>query len=179
MGRKILGIIGIALICVVSFGTYFGFARATINEIAGFDFQTVNEANYIKVDDYTIASTEDEDAAIQVTVDEDGIITIKGENETESATELTVTTVTLEKGDYEFVSNAKGCDEKTYHIELRDAEGGQIIADEEFTIDETTTYNVIIVIEVDASIDTEFAPVLVEQGEKTSFLVNNWNPFKK
>lgn len=177
--RKILGIIGIALICLISFGTFFGLARGTLNDIAGFDFQTVNEANYIKVANYNDIATEDENADIKVTVDDDGIIAIKGENKSETAYEISVTTVSLEKGDYEFVSNAKGCGEKTYHIELRDSADGQIIADNEFSVEETTSYNVLIVIEAGAEIDTEFEPVVVNKGEKTSFLVNNWNPFKK
>ena len=58
--RKYLGIIGIFIICVISFGTFFGLARGTLNDIAGFGFQTVNEANYIKVDDYTLQNIEDE-----------------------------------------------------------------------------------------------------------------------
>ena len=177
--RKILGLIGIVLICVISFGTFFGLARGTLNNIAGFDFKTVNEANYIKVANYNNIATGD-NVDIKVTVDEDGIIAIKGENKSETANEiLVVSGLSLEKGDYEFVSNAKGCGEKTYHIELRDTADGQIIADNKFTVEETTSYNVIIVIEAGAEIDTEFEPVLVKKGEKTNFFVNNWNPFKK
>lgn len=175
--RKFFAIIGLAFICIISFGTFFGLARGTINDLAGFEFRSVNEANYVNVEDYTLTKTEDKDAALQVTYDEDGVISIKGKNDTEAIQELVVTAVTLEKGDYEVLSHAKGCGEKTYHLELRDAADGVIIADEEFSIDDTTVFTVVIVIEAGADIDTEFSPVIVNKGEKTSFFVDNWNIF--
>lgn len=178
--RKYLGIIAIAFIFIFSFGTFFGLARGTLNNIAGFDFQTVNEENFIKVDDYVIAATEeDAEADIKISIDEDGIITLDGKNKTEEAVEMQVVTVSLEKGSYEFVSNAKGCSEDTYQVIMKDSEGGKIVANEEFTLEETTTFNVYIVVYANAEVDTEFAPVIVTEGEKTSFLVNNWNIFKK
>lgn len=178
--RKIFGIIGIVLLCALSFGTFFGLARNTINDIAGFDFQTINEANIIKVDDYDIVNTEDEDSKLQVSVDEDGLITVDGENDTKATVELEVVTVSLEKGEYKFVSNAKGCSDKTYQLILKDNDDGVIIADEEFNVEaETATYTVYIAIYDGAEIDAKFAPVLVKKGENTDFFVNNWNPFKK
>ena len=154
-------------------------SRGALNEIAGFDFQTVNEENYIKVEDYAIEATEDEDAAIKVSIDEDGIITLDGKNETESAVELEVVTITLEKGEYEFTSNTKGCSDETYQVVLKDSDDGKIIADEEFTVEETTTYTVYIVVYAGANVDRDFAPTVVNAGENTKFLVNNWNIFKK
>ena len=177
--RKFFGIIGIALIFVISFGTFFGLARGTINSIAGFDFRTVNEANYIRVENYELTSTEDENAAIQVSIDEDGIITMKGKNEGNTALTYKVTTVSLEKGEYEFVSNTKGCSDTTYQVIMRNSNGNEVIADEKFTIEEADSYEVIIIIYGGASVDKNFAPVIVNEGEKTKFLVNNWNIFKK
>lgn len=174
MKIKLFGFIAIALIFLVSFGTFFGLRRSAINNIAGVDFRQVNEANYIKVADYNELV---DNGDIKVTVDDDGVITLEGKNNSEASCEFIVTTVTLEKGDYEFVSHAKGCGEKTYHIELRDSADGQIIADEEFTVEEDTTYQVIIVVEAGAEIDTDFEPVLVKAGEKTNFFVNVWNLF--
>lgn len=176
--RKYLGIIGIFIICVISFGTFFGLARGTLNDIAGFGFQTVNEANYIKVDDYTLQNIED-DASIKVIIDEDGIITFDGKNDTDDTIQFVVTTLSLEAGEYEFTSNTKGCSEDTYQVILKDSEDGVIIADETFTVEETTTYTVIVEVYADAKIDTKVAPTIVDEGEKTGFFVNNWNPFKK
>lgn len=175
--KKVFGLIGIILLCVISLGTFFGIGAASLNNFAGWDFKTVNEANYINVDDYTITATEDKDADIQVVIDEDGIIEVKGENKTENAVELAVVSVSLEKGDYEFVSNAKRCSKDTYQLVMKDSEGNEVIADEEFTVEETTAYTVYIVIYEGAEIDTKFAPVIVDKGESTKFLVNNWNPF--
>ena len=118
--RKALGIIAIVLLTIVTFGGFFALSRGTINEIAGFDFQTVNEKNYLKVEDYTITSTENENVDIKVTVDDDGIITLKGENKMQGVATHEVATVVLQAGDYEFVSNAKGCSKDTYQLILKD-----------------------------------------------------------
>lgn len=173
--KKVLGIIAIVLLTIVTFGGFFALSRGTINEIAGFDFRTINEENYIKVDNYTITATDDKEAALQVSIDEDGIITVSGKNETEEAFEMAVTTVTLEKGKYEFASNAKGCSDETYQLVMKDNADGIIVANEEFIIEETTEYTVYIVVYAGAEIDTEFAPVLVDEGESTKFFQNNWN----
>lgn len=176
---KTFGIIAIVVLAVISFGSFFGLARATINEIAGFDFQTVNEKNYLKVEDYTITSTENENVDIKVTVDDDGIITLKGENKMQGVATHEVAIVVLQAGDYEFVSNAKGCSKDTYQLILKDNNEGIIIADEIFTVTEATEYTVYISINGGVEINTKFAPVIVNVGESTKFIVNNWNIFKK
>lgn len=177
--RKYLGIIAIALIFVFSFGTFFGLTRMTLNDIAGFDFQTVNEANYIKAEDYIITATTDDEANIKVSISEDGIITLNGKNDTEESMTFAICEITLEKGDYVIKSNAKRCSDDTYQVIMTDSEGGKIIANEEFAIDETTTYTVSIVVYEGAEVNTEFAPVVVDDGEATTFYVNNWNVFSK
>ena len=176
---KTLGIIAIVFIAVISFGSFFGLARTTINEMAGFEFQTINEKNYLKVENYVISSTENDSLDIKVTVDEDGIISLKGENKMQGIATYEVASVVLTKGDYEFVSNAKGCSEDTYQLILKDNNEGIIIADEIFTVTDTTEYTVYISINGGAEINTKFSPVIVNVGESTQFIVNNWNFFKK
>ena len=100
---KTLGIIAIVFIAVISFGGFFGLARTTINEMAGFEFQTINEKNYLKVENYVISSTENDSLDIKVTVDEDGIISLKGENKMQGIATYEVASVVLTKGEYEAV----------------------------------------------------------------------------
>ena len=104
---------------------------------------------------------------------------LKGENKMQGIATYEVASVVLTKGDYEFVSNAKGCSEDTYQLILKDNNEGIIIADEIFTVTDTTEYTVYISINGGAEINTKFSPVIVNVGESTKFIVNNWNFFKK
>lgn len=178
MARKIGGLAAICVIAVIFLGAFFGLTMGTINEIAGFEFRSLNEANSFKVENYIIEDTEDEDADLQIDVTEDGVIKIDGKYNGEEAFELQVATIVLEKGDYVFKSHAFRDGENRYQLILKDAADGIIVADAEFTVDTDTTYTAYIVIQPDVKLNgIEFSPVLVEDGEKTGFYVHNWNFF--
>ena len=177
MLRKTGGIIVVALVAVVLLGAFGGITMGAINEIAGFNLKTVNEANFFKVGEYDIVDTTDEDADIKIDVTEDGVINIEGKHKGEEALEILVDTVTLTKGDYVLKSHAKRDGEDRYQLILKDAADGKIVADAEFTVESDTTYTAYIVIQPDVKVDVEFSPVLVEDGEKTGFYVYDWNIF--
>ena len=170
MLKKFAGIIAVFAILLIFGSAFFGLTISSINEIAGFDFRSLNEANYFKVEDYAIVDTEDEDADVQVEVTEDGVIKLSGEHKGEEALELQVATIVLEEGEYEFCANLSQIGvlnniKKNCKLVLRDAADGEIVADEKFTVEETTTYNAYIVIEPDSKLNNvEIGPVLVEKG---------------
>ena len=176
MKTKIGGLIAICILAVLSLGAIGGFTMGTLNEIAGFEFRSINEANYFKVAEYDIQDTEG-DVDVQIDVTEDGVIFVEGKHKGDEALELQVATIVLEKGEYVLKSNAKRTGEDRYQLVLRDVAEGKIVADTEFTVEETTTYTAYIVIQPDVKVDTKFSPVLVEDGEKTNFYTHNWNIF--
>ena len=110
--KKVLTIIGCVLLCAL----FLGVGVYVVDALTEWDIKTVNENNIIKVDDYVLEDTEDKDAAIQVDVTEDGEIKVTGENNTDSATEIEVVSVILDKGKYHISSGDKKCDEDTYYV---------------------------------------------------------------
>ncbi|MBQ8546173.1 MAG: hypothetical protein IJ437_04455 [Clostridia bacterium] len=167
--KKVLTIIGCVLLCAL----FLGVGVYAVDALTEWDIKTVNENNIIKVDDYVLEDTKDKDAAIQVDVTEAGEIKVIGENNTDSATEIEVVSVILDKGEYYISSGDKKCDKDTYYLVLKNDAGDEIIADNDFTVTESTSYTLYIVIQADVEIDTTFSPVLVEGDEAESFFKIN------
>lgn len=159
--------------CVLLAIAFIGLGFYAVTKLTDWKFKTVNEDNLIQVDNYTLVDTKDKNADIQIDVTDDGQIVIEGENKTDDATEIEVVSILLEKGDYFISSGAKKCDKDTYYLVLRDSEGGEIVADNDFTVAEATSYTVYIVIQSDVEIDTTFSPVLVEGDKAGSFYTYN------
>lgn len=184
--KKLIGLIAICVLGAISLGSFFGLARATINDIAGFDFKTVNEANYINVDSYKIQNNS---FSSFYTISDDGEITIDVEYGDVSPNEewsIVLQTVTLEPGEYVFNSGVKNTSRSTYGMKLVEigstgepiSDADIIYSDTTFKVTEQTNYNVVIFIAAGASCeDVTFAPVLVEKSEKTKFYVYDFNIF--
>ena len=139
------------------------------------EIRELNEDNLIKVDDYVSTLEDRRTDGLKIDVDEDGVITVEGENETEEDVRVIVAEISLPKGEYTFTTSAKGTDDKTYHMLLAQGENMEIIADDgkysTFEIDEDTTFGVFIVVCAGEEIDTVFKPVLVKGDESGSFYV--------
>lgn len=184
--RKYLGLIAVIAILALSLGTGFGLARASLNDIAGFDFKTVNEANYFNVDLYRISAT----SGSPFEISDDGEITMKfrdGDVPPNDAYNVPVQIVTLDEGEYVFKSGVRKTSKDTYCLVLReydesanaDVEDGDVIySDDTFKVLSETTYMLYVYIAPGETCDgVTFTPILVEKGEKESFYVYDFNIF--
>ena len=126
----------------------------------------VNPNNIMGVANYTIESTENDEADIKVTVTEDGEIKIIGKNEAEEVVKLAVQSVVLQADTYNLECHAETSNE-TYFVTIEAGEGEDAVVIEEgkFTVDVAGTYTVYITILPGVEIDETFSPVLVK-GEK-------------
>lgn len=150
----------------------FGLVGSLVSNIFDFKVRSVNEDNLINVDNYTLENVDDKDADIQIDIDKYGRIKLDGENKAEEDVTFEVTSVLLPAGEYYVSSNAKGCDDDTYYLVLKSADGTQeIIADNDFVVAEATTFTVNIVVKAGEEIDTRFAPVVNEGDEPVKFFV--------
>lgn len=183
--KKIIGLIAICVLGAISLGSFFGLARTTINDIAGFDFKTVNEANYFNVDSYLITNA-DSSAMVELDINDDGEIYVEFDNsEGESEIEIPLQNLTLEKGEYVFKSGVRKSSKDNYYLVLKetDASGSSIedsdviYADDTFEINETTYYKAFIGVAAGKKCEVTFTPILVEDGEKESFYVYDFNIF--
>lgn len=138
------------------------------------DIRELNEDNLIKSETYVSNLDDRRTDGLKIEVDEDGKITVEGENETAEDIKVTVAEITLGEGEYTFTTSARGADDKTYYMCL---EAGDIslIADDgdysTFEVNEETTYTIYIVVCAGEEIDTTFKPVIVEGDEAGSFYV--------
>ena len=117
--KKLIGLIAVCVLAVISLGSFFGLTRATINDIAGFDFKTVNEANYINVDSYKIKNST---VANIYEISDDGEITFDltlGDVDPTAECEIVVQeNILLEPGEYVFNSGVKNTSRSTYGMKL-------------------------------------------------------------
>ena len=184
--RKLIGLIAVIVLGAVSIGTLFGLSRTTVNDIAGFDFKTVNEANYFKVDLYRLT----ESSGAPFDISDDGEITMKlreSDVPPSNALNIPVQIVTLDEGEYVFKSGVRKTSKDTYCLVLReydesadaDVEDGDVIySDDTFKVASETTYMLYFYIAAGETCDgVTFTPILVDKGEKASFYVYDFNPF--
>ena len=138
------------------------------------DIKELNEDNLIVVDNYFDGLDDEREDGLTVEVDEDGVITVEGENEGTTDIKIAVASVTLEAGEYTFASHAKGTSNKTYYMSL---EAGTLVIigdegeDSTFEIDTRTTFTLYFVVCAGEEIDATFKPVLVEGDKEGSFFV--------
>lgn len=151
------------LICALASVAVLAIGATIITTLTGVEFKQLNEDNLINVDSYDIA--DDKSGEIKFDVKDDGQIEVKGENSTEENAEKAIISVVLDEGQYTISSGAKKTSSSTFYLILRDTEGGEIIADDTFTVTEPTSYTLYIVVKPGVEIDTTFAPVLVK-GDK-------------
>ena len=163
----------VIIFCIFASVLISSLVGSLTNGFVDWDFHIVNEKNLISIDNYDSALTAEIDG-IDIEVDEDGVITVDGENKGTGDLKIKVADLTLKKGEYTFSSSAKGADDKTYFMSIENgntvvkADDGE---DSTFDVKEEATYTVYITICAGEEIDTTFKPVLVDGDKVGSFYV--------
>ena len=145
------------------------------------DLKEVNEDNIINVDDYVYGLDDKREDGLKIEIDDDGIITVEGENEgTEDIVITVIGSFGLKDGEYTFGTSAKGTDDKTYYMCIM-SDDEVIVADYDEEEDRTfevendsgtsNVYQLCIVVCAGEKIDTTFKPVLVDGDKEGSFYV--------
>lgn len=168
-----LGLIAIIILCSTAL---LGVIATVTDGFQDFEFRQVNEDNLIKVDDYVTTLDGYKQDGLKVSVNDDGVIAVTGENKTESNIEIEVCSVTLKADEYTLSCEAKGIDDKTYYIKAVDETNDKIVTvdsskGETFKIEAEATYTIYIVVCDGEKIDTTFKPVLVDDDKAGSFYV--------
>ncbi len=177
--KKNLGkTLGLIAICVLLSVAVVGIIAGVTDGFQDFEMREVNEDNLINVDNYVTTLEDKRTDGLKVKVNDDGVIAITGENETEADVEIEVCSVTLKADEYTLSCEAKGIDDKTYYLVARTGEGEnakEIVVDsdkgETFKVEAETTYTIYIVVCEGEEIDTTFKPVLVDDDEAGDFYV--------
>ena len=167
-----LGLIAIIVLCCTAL---LGIVAAVTDGFQDFEFRQVNEDNLINVDDYVSTLDGYKQDGIKVTVNDDGVIAVTGENKTDNNIEIEVCSVTLKAGEYTLSCESRGLDDKTYYLKAVNTNDVSVTVDsskgETFKIDTETTYTIYIVVCDGEEINTTFKPVLVDDDEAGSFYV--------
>ena len=169
-----LGLIAIIVLCSTAL---LGVIAAVTDGFQDFEFRQVNEDNLICVDNYEAALEDKRTDGLKVEVNDDGVIAITGENETENDVEIEICTVTLKADEYTLsCEGARGLDDKTYYLKaVNDSDDSTVIVDsnkaETFKVESDSTYTIYIVVCDGEEINTTFKPVLVADDEPGDFYV--------
>ncbi len=167
-----LGLIVIIILCCTAI---LGLIGAVTDGFEDFEFRQINEDNIIKVENYSDSLTAKHEG-LTCEVNKDGVIAISGKSKGGTSGEFIVqTNITLEPGEYTLsCDGVKGLDDDTYYLVLSSSNASVILDNdkpETFTVTESTTYTLIIVIEEDVEVNAKFKPVLVKDDEAGSFYV--------
>ncbi len=138
------------------------------------DIRDVNPDNLIKVENYSSTLDARRTDGLKVYFDEDGAITVDGENSGTTDIKIEVATITLAKGQYTFGTSARGVDDKTYYMSLETTDLNIMADDGEdstFIVDTETEFVIYIVVCAGEKIDTTFKPVLVTGDDVGSFYI--------
>lgn len=178
--KNLKSTLGIIAICVLLSSAVLGIIAGVTDGFQNFEFRQVNEDNFINVDNYVSTLDGYKQDGLKVSVNDDGVIAVTGENETETDVEIEVCSVTLKADEYTLSCEAKGIDDKTYYLVARMGTGDdveEIVIDSDksktFEVDTETTFTIYIVVCDGEKIDTTFKPVLVEGDEVGNFYVLN------
>lgn len=175
-----LGLIAIIVLCSTAL---LGVIAAVTDGFQDFEFRQVNEDNLINVDNYVSTLDGYNENGIKVTVNDDGVIAVKGKVEIDDDYEYTyiqVTSVDLKAGNEYTLScdGTKGIDDKTYYLALGDGEDHMRVCvldksndDVTFKVENDTSVDLYIIICNGEKIDTTFKPVLVADDEPGDFYV--------
>lgn len=150
-------------------------ALATWTEgFTAWDLKELNEENLVNVANYDATFDTADYDDLDIEVDEDGVITIEGENKGAEDLKIKVATVSLTKGEYTISSGAKGTDDKTYYMSIIIGDK-EIIADDgedsTFKVETEDTFDIYITVCDGEEIDTTLKPVVVEGDKAGSFYV--------
>lgn len=129
----------------------------------------LNPDNYIKADIYTIKDTSDP-SGIDIKVNDNGLITAKGENKLESDFTVDICKVTLPAGTYTFTSGVSGTSASKYYLKA-----GEYTADfnnNTFVLSQETELTVSLVVRAGENINATFSPVIVSGEDEGSFYID-------
>ena len=129
----------------------------------------INTENFISKEHYLIKTTSFEEG-IEVVVDSDGLIKVNGENKSDSTFTADICTITLPAGTYTFTSGVAGTSASKYYLKA-----GDYYADfnnNTFELEEETELTVVLNVLKGETINTIFAPVIVEGEEEGSFYLD-------
>ena len=168
--------IGIIVLVVLLCTCILGVIGKVTKGFTDFELRVPNEKNLIQVDNYSTTLEDKREDGLSIEVNDDGVIAITGENETESDIEITICDLTLKADEYTLSANAKGVDDKTYYLKAVDTTNDvTVIVDsddsETFKVEAEGTYSIIIVVCAGEEINTTFKPVLNEGDEPVDFYV--------
>ena len=176
--KNLKSTLGIIAICVLLSSAVLGIIAGVTDGFQDFEFRQVNEDNLINVDNYISTLDGYKQDGLNVSVNDDGVIAVTGENETETDVEIEVCSITLKADEYTLSCESKGIDDKSYYLIARTGEGDSattIVIDsdksETFDVTEESEFTIYIVVCDGEEIDTTFKPVLVEGDEPGNFFV--------
>ena len=148
------------------------------NGFTDFEIKELNPDNLFNASMYSDALANKRSDGLKVDVDDDGVITIDGENKTDDDVMIVVGQLTLAKGEYTISSSARGTGTKTYYMQIHYGTGETetvIIADDgedsTFELEEETECIVEIIVCAGEEIDTTFKPVIVSGDKAGRFYI--------
>ena len=165
--------IGVILACIALLAVLvalIGVATDGFTSFKNVSIREPNPDNLISLENYTLVEIEDDkETGYTVAIDDDGVISINGENEAETAVKLAVQNVVLEAGKEYTLSSGAKTSNKTYFVTVENADGSVVFEEETFEVETAGTYTVYITIEGETEIDDTFELVLVEGDKAVSF----------
>ena len=158
----VLAVSGIASLAVLTEG------------FTSWDIRELNEDNLIVVDNYVDGLDDEREDGLTVEFNDDGVITVEGENEGTTNIKIKVADITLDEGEYTISSHSKNPSEDTYYLSIE--RGTSVVIadmdeDSTFEVGTSATYSVYIVVCPGVEIDSTFKPVLVPGDEAGRFYV--------
>ncbi len=165
--------IGVILACIALLAVLVALIGVATDGFTSFRNASIREPNpdnLISLENYTLVEIEDDkETGYTVAIDDDGVISINGENEAETAVKLAVQNVVLEAGKEYTLSSGAKTSNKTYFVTVENADGSVVLEEETFEVETAGTYTVYITIEGETEIDDTFELVLVEGDKAGSF----------
>lgn len=167
---KKIGVIVISVALLAMLVALLGVATNGFTSFRNASIKEPNPDNFISVDNYTVVEIEDDkETGYTLAIDEDGVIIIKGENESEEAVKIAVQEVVLSADKEYTLSSGAKTSSKTYFVTVENADGSVVFEEETFEVKTSGTYTVYITIEGETEISDSFELVLVEGDKSGSF----------
>lgn len=165
--------IGVILACVALLAALvalLGVATEGFTSFKNASIREPNPDNLITLDNYKVVEIEDDkETGYTIAINDDGVITIKGENEAEEAVKIAVQDVVLEADKEYTLSSGAKTSNKTYFVTVENADGSVEFEEETFEVETAGTYTVYITIKGETEINETFELVLIEGDKAGSF----------
>ena len=167
---KKIGVIVISVALLATLVALIGVATEGFTSFKNPSIREPNPDNLITLDNYKIIEIEDDkETGYTIAINDDGVITIKGENEAEEAVKIVVQDVVLEADKEYTLSSGAKTSNKTYFVTIENADGSVEFEEETFEVKTAGTYTVYITIKGETEINETFELVLIEGDKAGSF----------